>query len=320
MAGCCLRCTGNRLVPVRAGGSGQLGDIARTTIGRTVGHQHLRMERDGRPERTLGIGQLFALGTACDAELLEEAHAINAHPFTEDAVTREGAYLHRPDRHPVAGGSPTLPTTGVGARMICTATSLSVATTRCTSTRRSGKDSCHRLTCRHFAVPRAGVCIAGVVQLVGLIVESLAPCRVEETTDLGLPGSVLGRPRSSRSLCAVGRGSPDLMPRSTWRPTKPAVYPLTAVESVHASGTPVHYRREALPQPNVLSGRCAQCQFSLCQNRNHIHIVQTKVGILSPSRESPDSTGVSDIAEDVLIQLGAGRPKAARSVPPDTVR
>ena len=40
-----------------------------------------------------------------------------------------------------------------------------------------------------------------------------------------------------------------------------------------------------------------QCQFSLCQNRNHIHIVQTKVGILSPSRENPDSTGVSDIAE-----------------------
>jgi hypothetical protein len=35
--------------------------------------------------------------------------------------------------------------------------------------------------------------------------------------------------------------------------------------------------------------------IQLCQNRNHIHIVQTKVGILSPSREHPDSTGVSDI-------------------------
>lgn len=115
MAGCCLGCTGNRLVPVRAEGSDQLGDIARPTIGRTVGHQHLRMERDCRPERILGIGQLFAPGAACDAELLEEAQAVNAHPFTEDVVTHEGAYLHRPDPHPVAGGSPTLPTTGVGA-------------------------------------------------------------------------------------------------------------------------------------------------------------------------------------------------------------
>jgi hypothetical protein len=37
------------------------------------------MERDGRPERILGIGQLFAPGTACDAELLQEAQAVNAH-------------------------------------------------------------------------------------------------------------------------------------------------------------------------------------------------------------------------------------------------
>ncbi len=37
-------------------------------------------------------------------------------------------------------------------------------------------------------------------------------------------------------------------------------------------------------------------------------------------RDSSVSDLSSEIAKDVLLQLGAGRPNAARSVPPDTMR
>lgn len=192
--------------------------------------------------------------------MLEEAQAVNAHPFTEDAVTREGAYLHRPDPHPVARGSPTLPTTGVGPlALFAPRHRYRSLTTRCTSTRRSGKDSCHRLICRHFAVPPRGSLYSrgSTTRRPDRRVAGSRPRRRDDG-----PVTAGECARSStfffHSLCAGCRCSRDLMPRSTWRPTKPAVYPLSAVESVHAEGHRCIIAGKPCRNVTSLSGRCGR--------------------------------------------------------------